>query len=273
MNDRVRTVIARYQVIILSLAIALSGIGFLVISALVPIPGGWAEFFSRLGTIFVPSGLISLVNQFVLRENFIADMREQITNALNLQLSSLRKQEYLGLRAIHETLPFDKVIKLIAESREEIRILQTWIPNVQMFEHALATAAENGAIIQILIFDPDSPFVEQRTIDLGYSNKEIGKESILFNIVELKRIITQHRLQNKVEIKTYSVLPSLQLYIADDTIFVGFFWHGTPSTLATTLEVGGANTVLANRFKREFLRVWESGAFVFPEIQNSGSRS
>jgi len=249
-------IISRYKVLVLSVSTILLGISFLYLSIVLSIRADLSALLKSLGTVFVPSGFLALINQYTLRESFRTDMREDIQTALDNQFQAIKEIKAVGIREIHESMPQAKIIKLISQATKNVRILQTWIPDLQVFEMALVNAVNNGAKIQILILDPNSDFAKQRSLDLGYKDAKIGGKNVQTNIADLERIIKKSNISNNIELRLYNVLPSLHIYSSDDISLIGFFWHGVPSKLGYGFEVNGREYGFGYRLHQEFEQVW-----------------
>lgn len=249
--------ISQYKVFILSLSTILIGIILLYGSVALQSNPQTAEFLQLLGTIFVPSGVISLANEYFLRESFKTDMKEELKSTLEDQFRKLQSIETSGIKEIHSTLPQDMIVDITSKATTRVRILQTWIPDLQVFEMAIANAAHSGAEFQILILNPDSSFAYQRALDLGYKDGNIGKQSIRTNILDLERITTSHSISEKIEVRIYNQLPSVHMYSVDEISFVGFFWHGVPSKLGYGFEVVGSESGIGLKLHQEFDRIWK----------------
>lgn len=156
----------------------------------------------------------------------------------------------------YQRFPLENVMELICNSKAKVNMLYIWVPYLSKFEDPFIKAAMMGAEIKVLILDEDSTFAMQRSLDIGYSDDINVKGNIKANKEELIRIITKHSLSSKIQIGFYNVLPSVQLCIVDDRIFISFFLKDRHASNSTTLEVD-ANSICGNIFSKEFEKIWE----------------
>ena len=253
-------ILNKYRAIIISLGTVLLGIILLGVGIFVeqqsyqaPI---WAEFVKQLGTIFVPSGVISFVYEYALRRNFLEEMNEQLLLALQQQFASVSELQDAGLRHIHKKLPIEKIVEDFANSKNTITILQTWLPDIVNFEQAFISALNNGSEIKVLLLDPLSEYAKQRSKDLGYSDPNYASNIINANIAHLQRFNRTRNALKKIEVRLYDALPSLQIYSCDQKKYIGFFYHGEWSTQMPTLEISDPKSLLGRNLEDEFLKVW-----------------
>jgi hypothetical protein len=250
-------IVGQYRVFIVSIFSILIGVILLFVSVqLQSMNEQISDFLSLLGTIFIPSGLIALVNEYFLRQSFKNEMREELRSALSTQFSALSEMELIGIKKVYQTLPQQHIVELTSQAKKKVSILQTWIPDIQLLENSFSTAVDNGASIQILLLDPQSEFIKQRSLDLGYKDSQTGTKNVEANLAELERISVQHDIDKKLSCRVYNVLPSMHIYIIDDVIFLGFFWHGVPSKLGICLEISGTTSHFGSQALIEFERVW-----------------
>lgn len=106
-------IINRYKVIIISLATTLLGIILLIITTQIHPDNIWAEILKTLGTIFVPSGLLSLVYEYSLRKTFLEEMREQLISTFETKFDTLKHIENLGIRTGYSSMPTQSAMSSI----------------------------------------------------------------------------------------------------------------------------------------------------------------
>jgi hypothetical protein len=172
--------------------------------------------------------------------------------------NSLKNQEKLGLHSIEPSMPLDEIIDVISNATTNVYILQTWIPDIQHIENAIVDAAFNGSKIKILILDPTSSVASQRALDLGYLDPDAGAKNIESNLFELSRIVKNYNIEQNLEVRFYKTLPSVHMYAGDDKVFIGMFWHGTPSKLGMSIEIHDSRSVFGLLVEKEFKAIWSN---------------
>lgn len=120
-----------------------------------------------------------------------------------------------GFKDIHNEHPGSQINKLFGNSKKEIRILWTWISEIDPLPPGLITAAKLGVKVRILLINPNSPTASQRLVDLGFERKSTRPQVALDGIM---KIIQAEQLQDKMHIRFYDALPPFVLKSVDDTI-------------------------------------------------------
>lgn len=186
----------------------------------------------------------------VLKENGVTPSGNQI----------VKIHKNRGLLEIHDRFASDTVNDAIIAAQDRVDILTTWITDAPNLEHALETAALNGAAIRILLIDPECDMAKARDAELQMISSElIGKSIIVENRNQLmalyRKLKSRTGKRPQIELKYYDLRPTISLYAADDKTFVGFFLHFSRMVRAPLLEVEGTDTRLG-RLREEFGRIW-----------------
>jgi hypothetical protein len=132
---------------------------------------------------------------------------------------------------IHFEFPYDRFLKGIEESKQEVRILGAWPyvmeePWRDRFLAAVRQALSRRVHVRILILHPDSKAAEQRTQDLGI-NVDAQKE-ITGVLNELYRFLLalEEQDQRYFSVRIYSSLPPARIYRWDWRTISSFFPSG-----------------------------------------------
>lgn len=233
---------------------------------------GWLDATNMANTLpKITLLILSTVTVFLLLE---VGRFETLDN-INSQLSKLdieafarrlRSNHYAGIAQVHPRLIEDTYLRHIARARDEVAILNTWIPNLHRFEQALAEAIVGRQVrVKILLLFPSSGVAQLRDEALRTVRDPAQQENVregverCLSILEsiLARVGPQHR--DHLQVRVYNSLPSISVYRADDTYFVSFFLHGQLAIDSPQLEITGAETVLAGQVQRELDTLWRIG--------------
>lgn len=174
-----------------------------------------------------------------------------VLNPLFEQIRTANTQE-------HPKLDQARYIAHVADSRKIVRILETWIPllNIELrrkeFLRAVTGALKSGAKIEILLLNPDSRAAEQRTDELQGEN---AHKAIMENLYYLHRYRTDSTIEKTLSVRIYSGLPPVQLYQWDDKAFISFFPLGKHSEQSPQLETSIV-TPWGDFVKRKFEELW-----------------
>ncbi|WP_163547337.1 BTAD domain-containing putative transcriptional regulator [Candidatus Frankia nodulisporulans] len=148
----------------------------------------------------------------------------------------------------------------VAGSRRSVRLLNTWTdlviaPHREIFTGALRTAVAAGAIVQILLLDPDSPAANARAADLGH--RVDVSALIRANLLALAEL--RARLdpvgQARLGVRLYAEQPLASYHRWDTGALVSSFPVGVSSSAATQHEATISST-LVQFVEQYFDRMW-----------------
>lgn len=151
----------------------------------------------------------------------------------------------------------------------EIRILNTWIPNLNTFIDALVEALQQEARVRILLLYPRSLIAELRNEALETAAKPVLKESVQRGVDEnltVLQYIAQHldaRQAKQLQVRIYHSLPSVSIYQVDQFCLMGLYFHGHLAINAPQFEVN-LRSFLGKRLDEEFNTLWAIGQPIEP---------
>lgn len=163
---------------------------------------------------------------------------------------------------VHRNLDYRLLADRIAGA-QQIAILNTWIPGIDMLADALVAALARGARISILLLDPESPAVSLRDRALQAPSRvddgRVGSNvrHCLDVLTAVSQIVDIDRRQN-LSLRLYDSLPSLCAYAIDDLAFVSFFLHGQLSVNSMQLEVLGSDSLMGRLVFGEITTLWNT---------------
>ena len=156
--------------------------------------------------------------------------------------------------SISDSFPYGEVNASIRQSTKRIRILQTWVPDIQPLLTSLGVALQKGSRLQVLILDPTGDHIGARLDSLRIRDTLypwIHAYKLLQDLSDLVETFGAHAC----EVRCYERTPAIELYATERTSFVGFFWNGGMSLdfpHVVTPSVGG----LGLRAGEEFETLW-----------------
>jgi len=212
---------------------------------------------SNLGIAMIPAGVVAVAYEFLLRDSFVEEMRQQLSISLANQFEYFSRVEEAGIINIHDMFPTTDVASRFS-SAKSIFIVQTWIPDIIPLLRSIENAINNGASIRILLMDPDSELAKVRSIELGYSSFDVASNNINTNIEELRRFSSRLSVQNKLEVRMYDATPVACYHQYDDTAFVGFYWRNTPAIQGPQIEFKVGNSSFCNVVLSHVGDLWEN---------------
>ena len=253
-----RTKFFKSQSIIISMAIFTTGLILIFISNSINESNKLIEILNQLGFVLVPSGLISFIFEYSLRQSFLQSMRNEFTFSLRKEFESLGQLQNAGIVEIYESLSDDLIVNHFSQANDQIKILQTWIPDLVQIEKSFKYAYINNCSIQILLLDPNSDFAKERSVQMGFENSEAVITNINSNIMELRRVCKEFNIQKNFELKLYSAVPLMQIYSFDNMSFMGFYWQGKMAMHGPQLLIKGHDTYYGKEINNYFNFMWNS---------------
>ncbi|GAA1165258.1 hypothetical protein F4556_006838 [Kitasatospora gansuensis] len=191
--------------------------------------------------------------------NLAPELLTTVTTLLVIQPVVARLEE----DRVREHLRLDYVsfCDKVAQTGDIVCILDTTSTMIsgdtaQRFADAAGAAIGRGAILQIMLLDPDSLAAQQRSHELSAD----VRHEILRTIRDLRRIETRLAPERRaqLQVRVYDAAPSIQLYRCGQRMMVSFFPVDRRSGDAQQLEVR-ATTPLGSFVSERFAELWNSG--------------
>ena len=195
------------------------------------------------------------------KEEFLKEIENVFKKSMASESDLRQMLSESGLEGIYERHHRETVIDEIGQSSKEVRVLHTYLVEPHTFENAFVGASRNGAKIKILLLDPDSPSARQRPVDIWPGNNPDDADEgyvpsqIRMTVDAFRKIKKENNLDD-LEIRLYDTLLSVQIFLCDDQLYLGFYPHGKMSLEAAQLRIRG-QTYLSSQFLSEFDLVWD----------------
>ena len=147
---------------------------------------------------------------------------------------------------------------------DEIVILNTWIPELNILADALVDALERGTYVSILMLYPDSHVARLRSDALQTQGRfredrvKPGVKHCLEVLAAIARSVDEETRRH-LRVRLYHSLPSLSIYGVDDRAFVSVFLHGQLAVKSVQIEVEGQDSVMGRLAFGELEALWEIG--------------
>ena len=168
-----------------------------------------------------------------------------------------------GIVRVHKNLDYQLLVERMAEA-DEIVILNTWIPELNILADALVDALARGTYVSILMLHPASNITALRSQALKGSTQARFREDrvapgILHCLEVLAAIIRtlDDDGRRHLRVRLYDSLPSMAVYSVDDRAFVSLFLHGQVSVHSVQIEVEGHDSLMGRLVFGELETVWE----------------
>ncbi|MCM3886427.1 BTAD domain-containing putative transcriptional regulator [Frankia sp. R82] len=148
----------------------------------------------------------------------------------------------------------------VAGSRRSVRVLNTWTdlviaPYRDTFANALQTAVAAGAIVQILLLDPDSRAARDRAADLAHRVDVAALIRMNLQVLADLRARLDPVGQARLGVRLYAEQPLASFHRWDTGALVSSFPVGVSSSAATQHEATISST-LVQFVEQYFDRLW-----------------
>lgn len=170
-----------------------------------------------------------------------------------------------GIVRVHANLNYQLLVDHMVDA-DEIVILNTWIPDLNILFDALVDALARGTYVSILMLHPNSQIALLRSQALQSTSQARLREDrvrpgvghCLEVLAAIARTIDDDA-RRLLRVRLYDSLPSIAVYGVDDTMFVSVFLHGQLAIRSAQLEILGPDSLMGRVVTRELEILWEIG--------------
>ena len=168
-----------------------------------------------------------------------------------------------GIVGVHRNLDYHRLGDLMAGA-QQITILNTWIPGLDILADTLIDALAHGAAISILLLDPASHAAQLRSNGLRASAPgrfQSGRVAAdvrhcLDVLAHISHSVEPDRRRN-LRVRLYDTLPSISAYTIDERTFISFFMHGRLAVKSVQIEVLDHTSLMGQLVCREVETLWD----------------
>ncbi len=161
----------------------------------------------------------------------------------------------------------DGFIQRVAASEYVVRILSTWTELLEdrlrdSFLGALLRALDRGALVQIMLLDPDSPADVQRTREIGMSHDVSGL--VQANLRCLRSFVDGLTGSDRehIAVRVYRAASTVAYYRSDARALVATLPMSDASSRTTQYEVP-VDSTFAQFVEQQFTQLWTAGSRPF----------
>lgn len=160
----------------------------------------------------------------------------------------------------HLRLDYASFCEKVAQTNDIVEVLDTFSylfsgRSSERFAEATRSAVNHGAIVRILLLDPDSLAARQRSAELS---ADVRLE-VLRNVRDLRHLEMQlpRERRGQLQVRVYRAAPSIQLYRFGERMMVSFYPVNRLSGEGQQLEVR-VSTPLGAFVSERFAELWSS---------------
>ena len=229
------------------------------------------EFLQSISTNLIPVLLVVTISYFLFRQSqkIRAQIQiDQIVGRLSVNFDNtvaelthhMPRFQKLGIINIHKGLDDDVIFPRIAQSKNHVSMLLTWLQVPNDYKEALSIALKKSPLkVWILLLEPDTSIAHWRSSEVFEHSEKVGSEMVRYTKKSFEELNQQGR--QDVMIKHYKSLPHVQIIICDDIAFLTPFLNKTQSTKGPQLEIriresNGTLTYFGEFVIREFKAKW-----------------
>jgi|GEM_PF-4356792 len=170
-----------------------------------------------------------------------------------------------GIVRVHKYLDYHLLVDLMADA-DEIVILNTFIPELNILDEALIDALERGTYVSILMLYPDSQIAQLRSQALqGPGQTRVREDRVrpgvrhcLEVLAAMARTLDEDGRRH-LRVRLYDSLPSISVYGVDDRALFSVFLHGQLAVKSPQIEVLGQDSLMGRLVFRELETLWGIG--------------
>ncbi|HEX6389236.1 MAG TPA: hypothetical protein VFZ89_07315 [Solirubrobacteraceae bacterium] len=167
-----------------------------------------------------------------------------------------------GIVGVHRNLDYHRLVDLIADA-QQITILNTWIPGLDILADTLVDALARGSAVSILLLDPASRVSQlrsqalQRSTPGRFQHDRVGPgvRHCLDVLSHISQSVDGDRRHN-LRVRLYDTLPSISAYAIDERTFMSFFTHGQLAVKSVQIEILGRSSIMGQLVSRELDTLW-----------------
>jgi hypothetical protein len=170
-----------------------------------------------------------------------------------------------GIVRVHRNLDYNLLLDYMAEA-EEIVILNTWIPELNILDDALVEALARGTYVSILMLYPDSQIAQLRSQALqGATQARFREDRVRPGVRHCLEVLAaiartlDDEGRRHLRVRLYDSLPSISVYGVDDRALFSVFLHGQLAVKSPQIEVQGQDSLMGRLVFRELETLWGIG--------------
>lgn len=170
-----------------------------------------------------------------------------------------------GIARVHRRLDYHLLVDCMTGA-DEIVILNTWIPGLDILADSLAEALAGGTYVSILMLHPDSHVAQLRSQAMRTSTQarvhddRVRQEvrHCLDVLAAISRTVGEECVRH-LRVRLYDSLPSISVYAIDDRAWISVFLHGQLTINSAHIEVQGQDSIMGFLVFHELATMWNMG--------------
>jgi hypothetical protein len=163
----------------------------------------------------------------------------------------------MSVSQVYQCFP-SELFRQFLQTGQEIRILNTWAPNLHVLKDLLTEAIRRQAEIRILLLFPWSMVANLRNDAIkaaGDYSVQTGIDENFTTLIDIYKCLDLQQ-RNRLQVRFYNSLPSISIYQVDEFCLMGIYFHGELAIRMPQLVVD-MTSFLGKQIDNEFNKLWE----------------
>ncbi|ACU63486.1 hypothetical protein [Chitinophaga pinensis] len=206
---------------------------------------GLSMLFYHIAVILATAAIVDLIYKVSYKKDF----NEKVESILSRYVPSFDSYYRHRVLGIYDELP--SIRELIANSKKEIVIIQTYIPGLDNYyqDFIRAFAHNSNLKLKLYLLNPESPITVFRSEGItplnaaaGEIDKDLVKEKIKTNRDTIKTLFNEiktrhHCNADNLIAMQYDLMPLFSMYKFDDEVYIGFYRYGYEAIHSTQVKL------------------------------------
>lgn len=223
------------------------------------------SFLSTLGITLTTASFVTLVNETILKINFVNILRKAVHDeVLDLMPEKYKNVKNCGIVDAYKELYLSSVQDNLRKAyNAEIRIMNIWIPWLYQYKNELVDAIENRKCkVKVILLNPDSTeAINRRAMSIRDKTKpEQIKANIESNLHSLNFVFSKlnKSFHQNLKLKYSDGFVSTSLLGIGDTIRLGLYLNGRTASRGMQIKVVGPKGDFYKELTNHFDQEWSS---------------
>lgn len=208
-----------------------------------------------IGTALVPAGLISLINDYLLKKDFSKELNEQLDDFITKNLDKILEQQIVRAH-VYESNPTSEIASTFLFAKENIFLLNNWIPDFDGLRVGLKSVIAKKIQVRILLMNPDSKFASIRAREIGLVNENELSALMRVEIHNIIEFFEKNNASNYLQIRLFDGMPAMPVYATEDVMYIGWFFRAKRAVSCPVIRVGNRLSPLYKEAAYTFENLW-----------------
>lgn len=161
-----------------------------------------------------------------------------------------------AVSVVHNSFPIDEIKRKIASAKQRVLILDSWLARPDAIPDALKESlSRNPLDVKILVLGGQgaNEILKNRMHDLESKIRYPSdmSDQVIHQISEWPT-----DLRRKIHIHSFCATPPFAMYLIDNCVYLGIFWHTKISSMGPFLQIV-EGSILFEHIVETFFKIWD----------------